>query len=69
MNHPLDDDLYAKICRAQDRFRAPHQRWRWAWQPPIPFRWGPNGSLILFGLLAAAVAALITTILFLRGLA
>jgi hypothetical protein len=61
---PLSNDLYGLICRAQDRFRAPHERWQWVRpQPPMPFCWGAQGPLLLLlGMLAsygAAIAALL----------
>lgn len=59
---PTDDDLYSVICRAQDRFKAPHRRWDWCHRMPFPFRWGPNGAffllLAMLGAYALIVAAL-----------
>jgi hypothetical protein len=48
-------DLYALITEAQNRFKAPHLR-DYGYRMPVPFRWGPNGSLILLGILMGGYA-------------
>jgi hypothetical protein len=34
----LGDDLEAIISRGQDKFRPPHERWRWAYRRPLIMR-------------------------------
>lgn len=44
-NRIVADDLESLIGQAQDRFRPPHERWRWMHRRPFPFNWGANGPL------------------------
>lgn len=39
-------DLEQILRDAQNRFKAPHKR-DYGYRLPVPFRWGPNGSLLL----------------------
>ena len=49
------------MCRAQDRFKAPHYRWDWTHRLPFPFSWGPNGAFYLLVLLLALYALIVFT--------
>lgn len=39
-------DLETLIREGQNRFKRPHLR-DYGYRLPVPFRWGPNGSLLL----------------------
>lgn len=59
---PITRSLEDLLREKQDSFRRPHLRWRWKYRQPVPFCWGPNGSLMLLALfvaLAVAVGAVI----------
>lgn len=61
-------DLEELLRDGQNRFKAPHLRDH-GYRLPMPFRWGPNGGLMLLGAMLAGYALLVIAILVVRGFA
>ena len=59
-------DLEQLIREGQNRFKRPHLR-DYGYRMPMPFRWGPNGGLMLLGAMLAVYGFAVFVVLVVRG--